>query len=194
VTDVLYSGITQTTTLHTSTQHCADIPANTTQLLFTDSTSGSYGNVGDMLNDVATGSYTDPVTGTAIPGTTTATAQAQFQSGVVSDSTADITDTESITGTGLQFSLDSYSSVIGSSITAPLNYVLKTATTGPVDWDSGMQSDTGSVQFNKTIDLAPLTVTTGTLTDTANLVGSSGFTASSGLKSIPITSSANDLV
>jgi hypothetical protein len=191
VTDVLYKGITQTTTLNTSSQHCADVPANTTELLFTDTASGStFGNVGDYLNDIATGTYTDPVTGTPIPGTTTASATAQIQSGATSDSTADITDSESITGLGLQFSLDSISPVLGN-ITAPLNYVLGTETTGPVDWDSGTQSASGSVQFSKTIDLAPLTVTSGTLSDTANLLGSSGFTASSGELDIPITSSAN---
>jgi hypothetical protein len=193
VSDTLYQGTTQTTQLYTtSSPTCVTVPANTTEVVLTDTPTGSFGNAGDYLNDVVTATYNDPVTGVPIPGDTTATAQAQIQAGTGSNASADITDTESITGTGLQFSLDSISpSINGSSITAPASYVLGTPITGPLDWDSGFQSISGSVTFNKTIDLAALTVTSGALTDTANLTGSSGFTASSGPKTITIGSSAN---
>lgn len=172
VDDVIYQGTTQTTALHTASSGPVDVQANTTLLVLTHQVTlpPSAGNVGDFLNDVATGTYTDTVTGLPIPGTTTAVAEAQISAGTVFNGTADITDSESITGNGLTFSVPAPS--VGSFTNG---YVADSATTGPVDWGSGTQNASGSIVFDKTIYLAGPLITTGTLSDTAELVSSDQF-------------------
>ncbi|WP_404391562.1 hypothetical protein [Humibacillus xanthopallidus] len=151
-----------------------DVPANTTMLVLTHTTTVPSGTTD--LNDVATATYTDKVTGVSVPGATTATASATVQSsGVTTNGTATITDVESITGTGLSFSTDSFTGASGSFDNG---YVAGTKTTGPVSWTSDEQSGSGSVTFTKTIYSTSAIVTTGTLSDTATLTGSDGFTAS----------------
>jgi hypothetical protein len=128
------------------------------------------------INDIATATYTDKVTGIAVPGSTTATASATVQSsGVVTNGSAVITDVESISGSGLSFSADSFTGASGSF---DGGYVAGTVTTGSVGWTSGTVTDSGSVTFNKTIYTTSATSTTGTLSDTATLTGSDGFSAS----------------
>lgn len=173
VTDLIKSG---TTLLDTANAGPIDVPANTTQLVLTHSTTVAAGTTG--LNDVATASYTDKVTGIAIPGTTQATASAVVQtSGPELNTAATINDVESITGAGLAFSTDSYSGATGAF---DGGYVAGTKTTGPVSWTSDAQSDSGSVTFNKTIYATSASIVTGTLSDTATLTGSDGFTTSAG--------------
>ena len=151
-----------------------DVPANTTMLVLTHTTTAPSGTTD--LNDVATATYTDKVTGVTVPGATTATASATVQSsGVTTNGTATITDVESITGTGLSFSTDSFTGASGSFGNG---YVAGTKTTGPVSWTSDEQSDSGSVTFTKTIYSTSAIVTTGTLSDKATLEGSDGFTTS----------------
>ncbi len=164
VTDVIYQGTTQTTQLSSKTVSGVVVPAHTESEVMTDTVTGLSGNVNDFLNDVATATYTDPVTGFPIPGTTTATAQTQIGTGTVADLMATIGDSESITGDGLTFSVPTPS--VGSFLNG---YVAGTKTIGPVNWSATGQTDSGSVTFNKTIYLTPFLVTSGVLSDTATL-------------------------
>lgn len=169
VTDVIYSG----TTALTSASASANVPANTTLLVLTHQTTVPAGTTN--LNDIATGTYTDLVTGVAIPGSTTATASATVQpSGPELNASAVITDVESISGTGLSFSADSFTGATG---TFDAGYVAGTHTTGSVGWTSASQTDSGSVTFAKTVYVTTATSTSGTLSDIATLTGSDGFTA-----------------
>ena len=167
-TDILYSGTTQ---LQTHLFPDTVIPAGSTEPVGTAWVTTVPSGTTD-LNDVATGHYTDTVTGQPVTGTTTATATATVQAGTASNSTATITDSESITGTGLTFSVATPS--VGSFTGG---YVAGTQTTGPVTWSSGTQSGSGSVDFNKTVYAAHGTSTTsGVLSDTATLTTSGGVT------------------
>ena len=163
-----------------------DVPANTTQLVLTHQTTVPAGTTN--LNDVATATYTDKVTGVAVPGTTTATASAAVQlSGPELNQSAVITDTESITGAGLSFSSDSFSGASGSF---DGGYIAGTPTTGPVSWTSATQSSSGSVTFNKTIYSTSASVSSGQLSDVATVTGSDGFTATANA-SIDISTQAS---
>jgi uncharacterized repeat protein (TIGR01451 family) len=169
VTDVIYdAGNNQLDTKSSST----DVPANTTELVLTTTTSVPAGT-SVPLSDTATGTYTDTVTGVQIPGTTTATASAS-PTVTTTNGTAVINDTESITGTGLSFSADS---TTGASGSFDNGYTPGTPTTGAVSWTSDVQSGDGSVTFNKTVYLDQPRQTTGSLDDTATVTGSDGFTS-----------------
>jgi hypothetical protein len=188
VSDDIRSG---TTVLDTATAGPTTVPANTASfLLLSHTTTVPAGTTN--LNDIATASYTDQVTGVPVPGTTTATATATVQdSGTVLNNSATITDVESITGTGLTFSTDSVSGATGSF---DGGYVAGTATTGPVSWTSSSQSASGSVTFNKTVYASAASVdSTGGLSDTATLTGSDGFTTSDNLTVDVSTDAATSL-
>ncbi|MDC7713920.1 hypothetical protein PQU96_07200 [Vogesella sp. LYT5W] len=191
VSDKIYKGLNQQTTQvgSTATANNVDVAAKTevkvltnTQIL--DAADGSEG----AFNDVATATYTDKVTGIAVPGNTTAKASASISSGSSTNATAVITDTESISGSFLQFSVDS----LGGSVAGSFNpaYVLGTKTAGPVNWTSGEQSGNGSVVFNKTIHLNGQKITSGTLTDTATLTPKDGSPQVSGPVEVAIVSSS----
>src|SRR6185503_10334142 len=96
------------------------------------------------VNDVATATYTDKATGVAVPGNTEATASATVQTGSAANTTADITDSEKITGTDLEFK------VAAPSVGDFTNYTAGNWTTGPVDWAVDDVNSSGSVTFNKT--------------------------------------------
>jgi hypothetical protein len=170
VTDDIRSG---TTVLDTASANLVDVPANTAGfLLLTHQTTVPAGTTN--LNDVATATYTDKVTGVPVPGNTTAVASAGVQtSGTVTNGTATINDVESITGAGLSYSVDSFT---GASGAFDAGYVAGSPTTGSVSWTSDSQSDSGSVTFNKTVYATAGTSGTGSLSDTATLTGSDGFT------------------
>jgi hypothetical protein len=162
-----------TTVLDTASSGPIDVPANIDNfLLLTHTFVAPAGS--SNLNDVATATYSDKVTGIPVPGNTTATASATVQAGTVLDSTALITDVESISGTGLSYSTDGFSGAAGSFQNG---YVAGTETTGLVTWLSATQNNSGFVEFDKTIYLDGKQVTTGTLSDTATLNASDGFTA-----------------
>jgi hypothetical protein len=164
VTDRVYEGATQTTLIHTGSSGAVDVPANTTMLVFTDPFTTS--STATSFNDVATATYTDKDTGVPVPGTTTATASATVTQGDELNATNTITDTESITGSGLTFSVAAPS--VGSFVDAGNGlYVAGTHTTGPVDW-SYQASDSGSVTFEKTVYFAGTGDADGTLSDTAS--------------------------
>ena len=171
VSDAIRSG---TTVLETASSGAVDVPANTNLLVLTHTTTVPSGTTN--LNDVATATYTDKVTGIPVPGTTQATASATVQpSGNELNTSAVINDVESITGAGLSFSVDSFSGASGSFDNS---YVAGTPTTGSVSWTSASQSDSGSVKFFKTLYSTSAIITTGTMSDTATLTGSDGFTTS----------------
>jgi hypothetical protein len=109
------------------------------------------------------------------------------------DNSADITDTESISDTAnaLTFSVqDTVPSSLGSFTYNNSPYLLPgSAVTGPVLFDSGSQSASGSIQFDKTIYLSPAgTATTGDLTDTATATASDTSTQTNDSADVKITS------
>jgi len=177
VDDQIYEGTTQTTTVGgVASSGPKDVPANTANFLVLTHTL-TVNNSSTHFNDVATATYTDKLTGVPVPGTTTASADAAVAAGAVTNASATIADTESITGAGLSFAVDSVDPDAPPNGAFDGFYTLGTVTTGPVGWTSFTQTANGSVTFNKTIYLAAAANTSGTLTDTANLTGSEGFTA-----------------
>jgi hypothetical protein len=189
VTDVIYSG---TTVLDTSAPVTKDVPANTTNfLMLTHNITVPSGTT--QLNDVATATYTDLVTQVPIPGSTTATASAPVQqTGPELNASAVITDLEQISGTGLTYSVatPSLGGFLGYPLVTDPAYLAGTQTSGFVNWGTTSQPGTGSVTFDKKVHLAAGQITTGTLMDSASLVGSSGYEATAGPVKINISSTA----
>jgi uncharacterized repeat protein (TIGR01451 family) len=181
VTDVIYDANNNVLDTESSS---TPVPANTQQLVLTTTTTVPAGTA-VPLSDTATGTYTDTVTGVPIPGMTTATDSASPTITTL-NGTAVINDSESISGAGLTFSVDSTS---GASGIFGGGYALGTHTTGPVSWTSATQSGNGSVTFNKTVYVAQPSQITGSLNDTATVTGSDGFTAQAS-GSVDITTSA----
>jgi hypothetical protein len=180
-TDRIYSG---TTLLDTSPTATKDVPANTTNYLMLTHTYLAPAGTTD-LNDIATASYTDNVTGVTVPGTTTATASATVQNtGPELNASASIADTETMSGAGLTFS------VAAPSFGSFAPYVAGTQTTGPVNWGVTGETDSNSVTFTKTVYLDGKRVTTGELRDVASLAGIDGATATAGPLIASISSSA----
>ncbi|WP_024303656.1 hypothetical protein [Pseudogulbenkiania sp. MAI-1] len=191
VTDKIYKGTTPTIQVGTTASSGpVDVPANTELKVLTNTQvlSAADGSEGSF-NDVATATYIDKVTGIPVPGNTEAKASATIGTGTTTNATAVITDTESITGNFLKFSVDS----LGGSVPGSFDpaYVLGTPTTGPVNWTSGEQSTSGSVVFNKVIHLDGQKITTGTLTDTATLKPKDGAAQLSGPVVVTIDSDAS---
>jgi hypothetical protein len=189
VTDDIRSG---TTVLDSVTFAPANVPANTANFLVGTHTTTVPAGTTD-LNDIATATYTDLVTGIPIPGSVTATASATVQQGgTATNQTATVTDVESITGAGLTFSVDSLAAGSASG-TFGGGYVLGTATAGPVSWTSSSQSGNGSVTFNKTVYVDQPRITSGTLSDTATLSGSNGFSATANASTTIVTDASVSL-
>lgn len=185
VTDNIYAGATASGTVLDSVTVSTTVPANTNNfLLLTHTVTLPSGPT--AFSDLATATYSDPVAGLPpITLTRTAVATAPVQStGPEANQTATITDVESITGTGLTFSVATPS--VGSFTGG---YVAGTPTTGPVGWTSGTQSSSGFVDFVKTVYLDQPRITSGTLSDTATLTGSDGASATASA-SVGISSTA----
>ena len=180
VNDKIFAGTDQTTKLDDTTFAPVTVPARTTlpigthTYVWTNPTTTS-------VNDVATATYTDPVTTVPIPGTTTASATATIQdNGPVSNSTAVIDDTQTISGTGLEYSIDAVTGASGSFSA----YTLGSQTSDPVRWTSDAQSDSGSVTFTKTIYAAKGTIEpNGEVSDQASVLGSDAFSANASASS-----------
>jgi hypothetical protein len=186
VTDNIYAGVTSSgTVLDTASSGLVTVPADTADYTVLTHTA-TLASGPTAFSDLATATYTDPVAGLPpLSLTRTATATADVQSsGPELNQSATITDVESITGAGLTFSVATPS--VGAFTGG---YVAGTHTTGPVGWSSGSQGDSGYVDFVKTVYLDQPRITTGSLSDTATLTGSDGFTTSDDL-SVPISSSA----
>ena len=188
VSDVIYAGTDQSTPIDTASAAATAVPANTELLLLTHSF--EYTGTATQFNDVATATYTDPVNpDVQIPGNTTATATATAApaGGTPANATAIITDTESITGDGLAFSVAAPS--IGAFTGG---YVAGASTIGPVGW-AHTASGSGSVTFTKTVSVDEPRITSGTLTDTATVTSADGQETldTSAPLEIDITSSAS---
>ena len=173
VTDNVYEGTGQTTLVGTKNSGDIDVPKNTAGFpvmthMFTVSNAASH------FNDVATATYKDLVTGVPVPGQTTASAGADVQAGTTTNTSATITDVESISGAGFSYSVDSFSGASGSFSGG---YLAGTKTTGDVTWVSGSQTGNGSATFNKTVYVAGPQIGNGSLSDVATLNASDGFTA-----------------
>lgn len=180
--------------LDTAVGSAVDVPANSSLTVLTHVFSitpaqltalGVDPNAPDF-NDVATATYTDKVTGIPVPGSTFAAASianADIGSGTISGNSIVVTDSESITGAGLDFSVATPS--VGSFTGG---YVAGTFTTGPVAWTSGTQTSSGSVTFNKTVRVTAATATSGTLSDSAS--GAFGNSTATAGASTSITSNA----
>lgn len=179
VNDKIYGGTTPVgPILSEGTSAPFDVPANTTTTVYTHTATLDPGQT--YLNDVATASYIDKVTQIIIPETTTATKTAAVQFNY-SNTSAIINDLESITGTGLQFSADSFSPITAGSFDD--GYIPGTHTTGPVSWTSISQTVSSSAIFTKTVfiadggfqssgslhDQASLTTSSSLITTTANV-------------------------
>lgn len=188
-TDKIYAGANL---LDTAVGVATDVPANTSLSVLTHTFNVSPATLTGLgvdpnapnFNDKATATYTDKVTGVAVPGTTEATASVAndaIGSGATAGNSIDISDTESITGTGLDFS------VATPSVGSFSGYTAGTYTTGPVVWNLTGQTSTGSVTFHKTVRVAAATATSGTLSDTATGTFGGSTTMASASTSISST-------
>ncbi len=179
LTDIIYAGNDQSTPLDSASTPAGGIviPPNTANFLVLTHTV-TVPNGPTSFNDVATGTFVDTVTNVPVPGNKTAVASSGVQSGGAEyDNMATIGSSESISGDNLTFSVDSFSGATGAFANS---YVPGTQTVGPVQWNSDSQSDSGSVTFNKTIQVGAPTQGNGSLSETATLTGSdfsvTGFT------------------
>lgn len=167
VSDKMYEGSGQTTQIgSTLSSGNVDVAPNTEIEVLAHSE--EYTGSATSFNDVATAHYVDKLTNVPVAGTTSATASVDHIT-VSSDpasASAQITDTESITGDGLSFSTALPTGTAGSFT----NYTAGVHTTGPVNWNSGTVSGSGQAVFTKTIYLdQPREVTGGSLSDTAKV-------------------------
>ena len=189
LTDKLYKGSTNAgTLLDTYTEGPFDLAAGFNGMVaeFTaEFDAATAGKVGDWLHNEVSGTYTDKATGIPVPGTTTATANAQIQQGAITNASTAVKDLEDIDGEGLKYAVKAPS--FGSFLAG---YVADTQTAGEVGWETLGQTDGGSITFDKVVYLDnPKRVTTGVLRDTATLSASDGFKASTNELQIPIASS-----
>jgi hypothetical protein len=172
VTDNIYSGSDQTNQIGTETGFLNNIAPNTQGVNVPLSPSSLTSPIGPtQFNDIANATFTDPVVGDTFPGSAAASTGVSDNGGQVYDLTSIVNDTETLTGSLLAFSTDSFSPAIG---TFDNSYVAGTQTTGPVSWTSNSQSGNGSVTFGKTIYFTGGVgvLTSGDLADTATLTGS----------------------
>ena len=186
-TDKIYEGAGQDPAdlLDTVVGSAVDVAAGAEDVLILTH-SFVYDGAATSFNDVATATYTDKVTGIAVPGQTTASASATT---VAADDPAAnasvlVTDTESITGAGLSVSVAAPS--VGAFTGG---YVAGASTTGPVGWQT-TATDSGSVVFTKTVTVDGPRITSGSLSDTATIVGDGQTTLDSDSESVAISADA----
>ena len=184
-TDKMYEGASQTTLLDQTTGAAVDVPALTSMVVL--SHSFVYSGSATTFNDVATATYTDKVTGIPVPGATSATASATAApaAGAPAQSSVVISDTESITGTGLAFSVAAPS--VGAFTGG---YVAGASTTGPVGWQF-TATNSGSVTFTKTVIVDQPRITSGTLSDTATITGDGSSVLDTASASVAIAATAS---
>jgi hypothetical protein len=170
VEDKMYEGLTQTTQVGTTfTSPATQIPAESSVTV--TNTQNVPGSNQTQYNDVATATYTDQFTGINVPGNTTASANATLVTvGGGNNDTATISDTETITGDGLSFSLDNATPAATGSFNG---YVLGTLTTGPLVWTHTV-SASGQIVFDKVVHVDGERNTTGSLNDTVSLTDAAG--------------------
>lgn len=185
VTDRIYAG---TTLLDTKACDEVTVPAATSDYPICQHTLTAAPTVTD-LNDVASAAYHDAVTGEPITATVEATASTMIAAGDQSNETAVISDSESLSGpAGLKFKVSGTSAGSASGTFVP---TLPMAwTQGPVTWTSGSQGGAGFVEFNKLVQVPYASQGSGTLTDTASLLGSDGFSTGYGPVDVSINAYA----
>ena len=172
VTDDIYSGSNQTNLIGTETGSVNNLAPNTQGVNVPLTPSSLTSPIGPTeFNDVVSATFTDPVVGDTFPGSAAGNTAVSDNGGQVYDLASTINDAESLTGSLLAFSTDSFSPAIGAFDNS---YVAGTQTTGPVSWTSNSQSGNGSVTFDKTIYFTGSVgvLTSGDLADTATLTGS----------------------
>lgn len=170
VTDKIYAGQDQSGDPIDTMASSVDVPANTTQKILTHTFAWDNPDNETFVNDVATATYTDKLTGVKIDGTTTAQAEAPIQVLNSEDATADVSDTETLSGpNGVTFSVASEGDGSFS------NYTAGDKTVGPVDWSIENLDSSGSMTFDKTLYIPRGTSGTGTLSDTATLTTGDGL-------------------
>lgn len=133
------------------------------------------------FSDRATATFKDTVFQETL-GTATTEASSTVQTlDPTSGATATIQDVESMTGsTDFDFSVDSVSGVAGSFSDYP---TLGAHTRGPVTWNSGTVSSSGSTTFNKTVYVNAPTTGSATLSDTATMSPAGQTTSTAGASS-----------
>jgi uncharacterized repeat protein (TIGR01451 family) len=186
-TDNIYQGTGQAPAdlIHTVVGSPVDVPAGAEDMLVLTHTF-AYSGDATSFNDVATATYTDLVTGIPVPGQTSASASATVQasSGAIENASVVVSDTESITGNGLTFSVADPS--VGAFTGG---YVADASTTGPVGWEF-TATDSGSVTFEKTVYVDGPMITSGQLSDTATITGDGDVVLDSAELDVDITTDA----
>ncbi|HEX4983327.1 MAG TPA: Ig-like domain-containing protein, partial [Ilumatobacteraceae bacterium] len=186
-TDRIYEGAGQDPAdlLDTVVSAAVDVAAGAEDVLILTH-SFLYDGTATSFNDVATATYTDKVTGIAVPGQTSAAASATTvaSNDPAANASVLVTDTESITGAGLSFSVAAPS--VGAFTGG---YVAGASTTGPVGWQY-TATNSGSVTFTKTVTVDEPRITSGSLSDTATIVGDGQITLDSDSESVAITADA----
>ncbi len=127
---------------------------------------------GMALNDIATGDIHDPIIGDVLPlGETTADAVIQ-NTGDSTNDTADIVDSEWISGDNFEFEVVAVSA--GTAV--PMNTLIGEATDpNSVEWSINGVSGNGSATFSKRIYFKAPKASAGSLRDTATLTASDGL-------------------
>jgi hypothetical protein len=201
--DKIYSG---THVLTTTDIPATDVPANTANaLILTDTQAITNAQIttagGDPahpgFNDIATVTYTDKVTQVTVPGTTTANASvadSAISTGTNANSSADLSDVTSISGSNLKYSIDSVDVSGGTfKFDGTTNaYTLGAHTADAVKWLLTGQSASVTVNFGETVYVDAAATTTGTLSDTAKVMNGTtqlaSTTASVDLSGSPLVS------
>jgi len=186
VTDILYSDIDLTNEIGRVVCEKKTLPANTNDIEVCNNTfiiSADLVGENKTLYDEATATYTDPDIIPPLPiGTivnqTTATYFAIIEgSENNTDENATITDIESLTGQKLTYS------VLSPSLGEFVGYTAPNETTNDIKWTSGIQEDSGTITFTKTLHIDEsdrANPVSGTLSDTAQLLGIDKIEVNSG--------------
>jgi hypothetical protein len=129
---------------------------------------------GTAFSDKATETFYDPDDPTVVLGTLSATATSNLQTlDPLSGATAVVTDTESMTGsTDYDFTVDSVvpgTGGVAGSFGVNYNVGTHQHTRGPLVWNSGSVSGSGTTTFNKSVYVNHPTTGTATLADTATV-------------------------
>lgn len=152
------------------------------------------------LSDTVVATYSDPASSGLAPLPITGQTSASFdldtdgagiQPGSQDNTTAVITDTETITGNGLSYAALGMAagSANGDFTLDGVAYTLATLLDQNDEnllWTSDLQSAANSVVFNKRVSVPAATATSGVLSDWALLTASDGATASSGSSQSPV--------
>ncbi|WP_345986325.1 hypothetical protein WCX49_04185 [Sulfurimonas sp. HSL-1656] len=143
------------------------------------------------LYDIATISFDDPfLPDVPILVTLDATASASVQPGDQLNTTATVRDHEWIESTNGLISFASGAFTPGDIGAYDAPYVSGTETLGDVNWTSYTVEDSGTLVFHKTVYITGPMIATGTLSDTATIVGDGGFTPEPATHEIALSADA----